>query len=150
VLKLYHNKFQNTFVSLVCILRLHLSSVLLKQKILKVKFVFNYTHKTIVLFCVLKLKHFKAPVKRGWELTRVGNRTLLRVTFHALDNKHLMFQLCFNSNRIHDNVGKALRTANQGHVTANSHYMHSDSRLIRAYCKSVCRTYYLKPKTEAR
>jgi hypothetical protein len=32
-----------------------------------------------------------------------------------------MLQLCFNFNRIHDSVGKALRTANQDHVTANSH-----------------------------
>ena len=32
-----------------------------------------------------------------------------------------MFQLCFNFNKIHDSVGKALRTANQSHVTANSH-----------------------------
>jgi hypothetical protein len=32
-----------------------------------------------------------------------------------------MFQLCFNSNRIHDSVGKALRTANQDHVTVSSH-----------------------------
>jgi hypothetical protein len=29
-----------------------------------------------------------------------------------------MFQLCFNLNRIHDNVGKASGIANQGHVTA--------------------------------
>ena len=29
-----------------------------------------------------------------------------------------MFQLCFNLNRIHDSVGKTLRTDNQGHVTA--------------------------------
>jgi hypothetical protein len=32
-----------------------------------------------------------------------------------------MFQLCFNLNRIHDSVGKTLRTAGQGHMTANSH-----------------------------
>jgi hypothetical protein len=32
-----------------------------------------------------------------------------------------MFQLCFNFNKIHDSVGKALRTADQAHVTANSH-----------------------------
>jgi hypothetical protein len=32
-----------------------------------------------------------------------------------------MFQLCFNFNRIHDSVGKALRTANQARVTVNSH-----------------------------
>ena len=32
-----------------------------------------------------------------------------------------MFQQCFNFNKIHDSVGKALRTANQDHVTANSH-----------------------------
>jgi hypothetical protein len=31
-----------------------------------------------------------------------------------------MFQLCFNFNRIHDSVGKALRTANQDRGTANS------------------------------
>jgi hypothetical protein len=31
------------------------------------------------------------------------------------------FQLCFNFNRLHGSVGKALRTANQGRVTANSH-----------------------------
>jgi hypothetical protein len=40
-----------------------------------------------------------------------------------------MFQLCFNLNRIHDSVGKALRTADQDHVTANSH-----PRLIRGLC----------------
>ena len=27
-----------------------------------------------------------------------------------------MFQLCFNLNKIHDSVGKALRTADQGRV----------------------------------
>jgi hypothetical protein len=32
-----------------------------------------------------------------------------------------MLQLCFNFNRIHDSVGKALRTVNQDHVTANYH-----------------------------
>ena len=32
-----------------------------------------------------------------------------------------MFQLCFNFNKIHDSVGKALRTADQDHVTAYSH-----------------------------
>ena len=32
-----------------------------------------------------------------------------------------MFQLCFNVNKIHDSVGKALRTANQARVTVNSH-----------------------------
>jgi hypothetical protein len=32
-----------------------------------------------------------------------------------------MLQLCFNFNRIHDSVGKALRTANQRSVIANSH-----------------------------
>ena len=36
-----------------------------------------------------------------------------------------MFQLCFNFNRIHDSVGKALRTANQAHVTVNSHALSS-------------------------
>ena len=30
-------------------------------------------------------------------------------------------QLCFNFNRTHESVGKALKTANQDHVTANSH-----------------------------
>ena len=32
-----------------------------------------------------------------------------------------MFQLCFNLNKIHDSVGKALRTADQDRLTANSH-----------------------------
>jgi hypothetical protein len=36
-----------------------------------------------------------------------------------------MFQLCFNLGRIHDSVGKALRTANQGRMTANSHTLSS-------------------------
>jgi hypothetical protein len=36
-----------------------------------------------------------------------------------------MFQLCFNFNRIHDSVGKALRTANQARVTVNSHALSS-------------------------
>jgi hypothetical protein len=31
-----------------------------------------------------------------------------------------MFQLCFNLNKIHDSVGKAL-TANESHMNANSH-----------------------------
>jgi hypothetical protein len=31
-----------------------------------------------------------------------------------------VFQLCFNLNRTHDSVGKALRTASQGRVNANS------------------------------
>jgi hypothetical protein len=31
-----------------------------------------------------------------------------------------MFQLCFNLNKIHDRVGKALRTADQARVTTNS------------------------------
>ena len=38
-----------------------------------------------------------------------------------------MFQLCFNFKRIHDSVGKALRTANQGRVTVNSHALFSFS-----------------------
>jgi hypothetical protein len=36
-----------------------------------------------------------------------------------------MFQLCFNFNRIHDSVGSALWTANQDHVTTNSHALSS-------------------------
>ena len=36
-----------------------------------------------------------------------------------------MFQLCFNFNKIHDSVGKALRTADQGRVTVNSHALSS-------------------------
>jgi hypothetical protein len=36
-----------------------------------------------------------------------------------------MFQLCFNFNKIHDSVGKALRTANQARVTVNSHALSS-------------------------
>ena len=40
-----------------------------------------------------------------------------------------MFQLCFNFNRIHDSVGKALRTANQDRVTANSHTLSSSLAL---------------------
>ena len=32
-----------------------------------------------------------------------------------------MFQQCFNFNRIHDSIGKTLRTADQDHVTVNSH-----------------------------
>ena len=40
-----------------------------------------------------------------------------------------MFQPCFNLARIRDDVGNALRVANQGHVTANSHShnMHSST-----------------------
>ena len=38
----------------------------------------------------------------------------------------------FNLNRIHDSVGKALRTANQCHVTVNTHQLSlSHSCLIR-------------------
>ena len=36
-----------------------------------------------------------------------------------------MFQLCFNLNRIHDSVEKALRTADQDRVTDNSHALSS-------------------------
>jgi hypothetical protein len=36
-----------------------------------------------------------------------------------------MFQLCFNLNTIHDSVGKALRKADQGHMTVNSHALSS-------------------------
>ena len=38
-----------------------------------------------------------------------------------------MFQLCFNFNRMHDSVGKALRTANQARVTVNSRALSSSS-----------------------
>ena len=38
-----------------------------------------------------------------------------------------MFQLCFNFNKIHDSVGKAMRTADQDHVTANSHVLLTSS-----------------------
>ena len=50
------------------------------------------------------------------------SQELLRGTFQVLDleNKDLI-QLFFNLNRIRDIVAKALRSANQGRVTANSH-----------------------------
>jgi hypothetical protein len=44
-----------------------------------------------------------------------------------------MFQLRFNFNKIHDSVGKALRTANQDHVTANSHSLSSSLALGLSY-----------------
>jgi hypothetical protein len=40
-------------------------------------------------------------------------------------HRQFEFQLCFNFNRIHDSVGKALRTSNQGRMTANSHALSS-------------------------
>ena len=46
-----------------------------------------------------------------------------------------MFQLCFNLNRIHDSVGKALRTGNQGDVTANSHAL--STSLHPSFARSV-------------
>ena len=53
-----------------------------------------------------------------------------------------MFQLCFNLNRIHDSVGKALRTANQDRVIANSRILSSrvDPRSkVRLYsCENYC------------
>ena len=36
-----------------------------------------------------------------------------------------MFQLCFGIDKIHDSVGKALATANQGRVTAHCHTLSS-------------------------
>jgi hypothetical protein len=54
-----------------------------------------------------------------------------------------MFQLCFNFNKIHDSVGKALRTANQDHVTANSHALSSSFHpglKMKAIMKLCCRT----------
>ena len=58
-----------------------------------------------------------------------------------------MFQLYFILNRIHGSVGKALRTRNQGRVTANSH-----ARLIRALdicmgAKAYITKHYLLVKT---
>jgi hypothetical protein len=43
-----------------------------------------------------------------------------------------VFQLCFNLNRIHDSVGEALRAANQGRVTANSHLLSSSFGGLKA------------------
>jgi hypothetical protein len=40
-------------------------------------------------------------------------------------SNYVLTQSGFNLNRIHDSVGKALRTANQGHVTVNSHALPS-------------------------
>ena len=44
-----------------------------------------------------------------------------------------MFQLCFNFITIHDIVGKALRTADQDHVTVNSHALSSSSGHLTTY-----------------
>jgi hypothetical protein len=44
-----------------------------------------------------------------------------------------MFQLCLNFNRIHDSVGKALRTANQARVTVNSHALSYSSGHLTTY-----------------
>ena len=44
-----------------------------------------------------------------------------------------MFQLCLNFNRIHDSVEKVLRTADQDHVTANSHALSSSSGHLTTY-----------------
>ena len=55
---------------------------------------------------------------------------LLQRTFQALDlqNKGLMnVPTMFNLTRIHDSVGKALRTANQARVTVNSHALYFTS-----------------------
>ena len=59
------------------------------------------------------------------------SHALLQGTFQALDeqNKGLMsVQLCFNFNRIHESVGKALKTADQNRVTADSHALSSSFR----------------------
>jgi hypothetical protein len=50
-----------------------------------------------------------------------------------------VFQQCFNFNRIHDSVGKALRTADQAHVTANSHALSSSFHPLRVLFTSFPR-----------
>jgi hypothetical protein len=40
-----------------------------------------------------------------------------------------MFQLCFNFNRIHDSVGKALRTADQDRLTVSCTFIPVSSEL---------------------
>ena len=88
----------------------------------------NRNDKNYITFRLCKDEKFtcKASVKQG------GSHKLLRGTFRALDeqNKGLMNvprNKINNANKIHDSVGKALRTADEGHVTANSH-----PRFIRA------------------
>ena len=56
-----------------------------------------------------------------------------------------MLQLCFNLNRIHDSVGKALRTANEDHVTANSHLNRLSFRLAASQGESLMLTIYPLP-----
>jgi hypothetical protein len=58
----------------------------------------------------------------------VDSQALLQRTFQALDeqNKGLMsVPTMFYFNKIHDSVGKALRTADQARVTVNSHALSS-------------------------
>ena len=56
-----------------------------------------------------------------------------------------MFQLCFNLNRIHDSVGKALRTANQARVTVNSHLNRLSFRLAASQGESLMLPIYQVP-----
>ena len=54
-----------------------------------------------------------------------------------------MFQLCFNFNKIHDSVGKALRTANQARVTVNSHLNRLSFRLAASQGESLMLHAYI-------
>ena len=56
-----------------------------------------------------------------------------------------MFQLCFNFNRIHDSVGKALRTADQARVTVNSHLNRLSFRLAASQGESLMLVIYQLP-----
>ena len=49
-----------------------------------------------------------------------------------------MFQKIFNLNRIPDSVVKALETATQGHVTANSHALSCQFDVGFSYSLIVC------------
>ena len=54
-----------------------------------------------------------------------------------------MFQLCFNFNRIHDSVGKTLRTANQARVSAKSHALSSSSDpCLKPYNMASAQPFY--------
>ena len=56
-----------------------------------------------------------------------------------------MFQLRFDFNRIHDSVGKALRTANQARVTVNSHLNRLSFRLAASQGESLMLPIYPLP-----
>jgi hypothetical protein len=85
-------------------------------------FFFNFSNKAAG---AIQFVFNNCKPRSTWELAVTPN---LQGDFKLEMNKikvWWMFQLCFNFNRIHDSVGSALWTANQDHVTTNSHALSS-------------------------